>query len=77
MATRHPRLYALHADGTECPRSGPGAHRYTVSGKPLTAGCPGRTCWVAECRCGWSITASLKVAADEPRKRHSCPRPPA
>lgn len=44
------RIWAEHADGSRCPRTGKGKHRQ----RPLDPCCPGRDRYVARCRsCGW------------------------
>jgi hypothetical protein len=45
------QVWAVHDDGSRCPRTGEGRHRQ----RPRDPRCPGRARYVAKCRaCGWS-----------------------
>lgn len=62
------QIWAEHADGSRCPRTGKGKHRQ----RPLDPRCPGRTRYIARCRsCGWKGEGRTHETLKKQTKLHA------
>ncbi|GHA45795.1 hypothetical protein GCM10010329_80390 [Streptomyces spiroverticillatus] len=62
------QIWAEHADGSRCTRTGKGKHRQ----RPLDPRCPGRTGYVARCRyCGWKAEGKAYAPLRAETKLHA------